>query len=113
MKVCYLGYKFVIYCHLQVTEEKGPPHLKNFKVECIVGEYKTDGAGNSKKNAKRKAAESMVKNLRMLPSLPKVERPRPYFQLRKKKSKSLIKVRCCIDCPKVPAICRFGNRKIL
>ncbi|XP_071803940.1 double-stranded RNA-binding protein Staufen homolog 2-like [Asterias amurensis] len=77
----------------KVTEEKGPPHLKNFKVECIVGEYKTDGAGNSKKNAKRKAAESMVKNLRMLPSLPKVERPRPYFQLRKKKSKSLIKSR--------------------
>ncbi|XP_038051600.1 double-stranded RNA-binding protein Staufen homolog 2-like isoform X3 [Patiria miniata] len=79
--------------NFNVTEEKGPPHLKNFKVECIVGEYKTEGTGNSKKNAKRKAAELMIKNLQMLPTMPKVERPRPYFQLKKKKSKSLIKTR--------------------
>ncbi|XP_022106889.1 double-stranded RNA-binding protein Staufen homolog 2-like isoform X2 [Acanthaster planci] len=76
-----------------VTEEKGPPHLKSFKVECKVGEYMTEGSGNSKKNAKRKAAELMIKNLQMLPTMPKVERPRPYFQIKKKKSKSLIKTR--------------------
>jgi len=32
-----------------VVSEKGPPHMKTFITECIVGEFKAEGEGNGKK----------------------------------------------------------------
>ena len=85
--------KKCIICIWQVTEEQGPPHMKNFKVQCCVGEFVTIGEGNSKKNAKRKAAEAMMASLRTLPAVVKPERPRGRYPVtKKKKNKSLIQV---------------------
>ena len=60
----------VCICSLQVMEEKGQPHLKIFKLQCIVGDFITEAEGPSKKDAKRNAAELMLPNLKGLPPVP-------------------------------------------
>ncbi|XP_057377966.1 double-stranded RNA-binding protein Staufen homolog 2-like isoform X2 [Daphnia carinata] len=47
-----------------VLNESGPPHMRNFVVQCKLGEVTTQGEGNCKKIAKRKAAELMLDALK-------------------------------------------------
>ncbi|KAI9552256.1 hypothetical protein GHT06_022618 [Daphnia sinensis] len=47
-----------------VLNESGPPHMRNFVVQCKLGEVTTQGEGNCKKMAKRKAAELMLDELK-------------------------------------------------
>ena len=51
------------------VSETGPPHDKTFTWSLKMGEMLTMGSGNSKKGAKNKAAEEMVKKLDQLPKL--------------------------------------------
>lgn len=53
----------------KILSEKGPPHMKTFVTQCVVGSITTEGEGNGKKVSKKKAAETMLKELRMLPPL--------------------------------------------
>ena len=41
-----LSFTFKFGCQVS---ESGPPHMKNFVVECKLGEYTTSGDGNCKK----------------------------------------------------------------
>ncbi|XP_075439521.1 double-stranded RNA-binding protein Staufen homolog 2 isoform X5 [Ascaphus truei] len=74
----------------EVTKESGPPHMKSFVIRVIVGEFTAEGEGNSKKLAKRRAAAAVLKELRNLPPLPAIEKPRLYI---KKRPKTIIKVK--------------------
>lgn len=51
----------------KVLSEKGPPHMKTFVTQCIVGNITTEGEGNGKKISKKRAAETMLNELRLLP----------------------------------------------
>lgn len=77
----------------QVVRESGPPHMKNFITQCIVGSFKTEADGNSKKLSKKRAAELMLKELKSL-SMPQVipQRPKTKPLVNKKKNRNLIKV---------------------
>nr|CAD7589123.1 unnamed protein product [Timema genevievae] len=44
----------------RVTMESGPPHNKTFTITCQVEEHTTKGTSNSKKDAKKRAATSMM-----------------------------------------------------
>lgn len=75
-----------------VIRESGPPHMKNFVTQCIVGNFKTEAEGNSKKISKKRAAEFMLRELRNLPSLPQTTiRPKAKPAANKKKNRNLIK----------------------
>jgi len=66
-----------LHMEWEQVSETGPPHDKTFTWSLKMGEMLTMGSGNSKKGAKNKAAEEMVKKLDQLPKLaPK----RPYNQ---------------------------------
>lgn len=84
----------------KVIEERGQPHLKIFKLQCVVGEFATEAEGPSKKDAKRRAAEIMLPKLKELPPVAaKVVMQHQMMQRKlwmsdknkKKKSKSLLK----------------------
>ncbi|XP_045181641.2 double-stranded RNA-binding protein Staufen homolog isoform X2 [Mercenaria mercenaria] len=76
-----------------VIRESGPPHMKNFVTQCLVGNFKTEAEGNSKKLSKKRAAELMLKELRNLPPLPpNVPRPKTKPPPTKKKNRNLIKM---------------------
>ena len=77
----------------QVIRESGPPHMKNFVTQCIVGTHKTEADGNSKKLSKKRAAELMMAELRNLP-IPQLnpQRPKTKPLVNKKKNRNLIKV---------------------
>ncbi|MBW1615894.1 MAG: ribonuclease III [Deltaproteobacteria bacterium] len=47
----------------QVIEERGPAHRKEFKVALKIGEFMTEGIGNSKKEAAQSAAQSAVEKI--------------------------------------------------
>ncbi|XP_040287928.1 double-stranded RNA-binding protein Staufen homolog 2 isoform X2 [Bufo bufo] len=72
----------------EVTKESGPPHMKSFVTKVTVGEFTAEGEGNSKKLAKRRAAAAVLQELRKLPPLPVIERPRLYI---KRRPKTIIK----------------------
>ncbi|XP_077126779.1 double-stranded RNA-binding protein Staufen homolog 2 isoform X4 [Ranitomeya variabilis] len=72
----------------EVTKESGPPHMKSFVTKVTVGEFTADGEGNSKKLAKRRAAAAVLQELRKLPPLPVIEKPRLYI---KRRPKTIIK----------------------
>ncbi|KAM5158124.1 double-stranded RNA-binding protein Staufen homolog 2 isoform 4-T4 [Mantella aurantiaca] len=72
----------------EVTKESGPPHMKSFVTKVTVGEFTAEGEGNSKKLAKRRAAAAVLQELRKLPPLPVVEKPRLYV---KRRPKTIIK----------------------
>lgn len=75
-----------------VIRESGPPHMKNFVTQCLVGNFKTEAEGSSKKLSKKRAAEMMLQELRNLPSLPpSTPRPKTKPVQNKKKNKNLIK----------------------
>ncbi|KAM4029342.1 double-stranded RNA-binding protein Staufen homolog 2 isoform 2-T3 [Anomaloglossus baeobatrachus] len=72
----------------EVTKESGPPHMKSFVTKVTVGEFTAEGEGNSKKLAKRRAAAAVLQELRKLPPLPVIEKPRLYI---KRRPKTIIK----------------------
>ncbi|XP_075682234.1 double-stranded RNA-binding protein Staufen homolog 2 isoform X3 [Rhinoderma darwinii] len=72
----------------EVTKESGPPHMKSFVTKVTVGEFTAEGEGNSKKLAKRRAAAAVLQDLRKLPPLPVIEKPRLYI---KRRPKTIIK----------------------
>ncbi|KAM4687887.1 double-stranded RNA-binding protein Staufen homolog 2 isoform 4-T5 [Discoglossus pictus] len=72
----------------EVTKESGPPHMKSFVTRVTVGEFTAEGEGNSKKLAKRRAAAAVLQDLRKLPPLPVIEKPKLYI---KRRPKTIIK----------------------
>ncbi|XP_023336906.1 RISC-loading complex subunit tarbp2 isoform X2 [Eurytemora carolleeae] len=44
----------------------GQPHQRNFSITCTVGKMQENGAGGSKKDAKREAAQKMIDKLKSL-----------------------------------------------
>jgi len=77
----------------EVLKEAGPPHMRVFITQCIVGDTITEGEGNSKKLSKKRAADKMLEELKHLPPLP----PTTFLRIKKKpnapkkKSRNLIK----------------------
>ncbi|XP_046444046.1 double-stranded RNA-binding protein Staufen homolog isoform X1 [Daphnia pulex] len=59
-----LALKLNLTVEFTVLNESGPPHMRNFIVQCKLGEVTTQGEGNCKKVAKRKAAEIMIDELK-------------------------------------------------
>eukprot|EP00061_Rhincodon_typus_P016379 g44570.t1 len=53
-----------------VTRESGPPHMKSFVTRVAVGEFTAEGEGNSKKLSKKRAAITVLQELKKLPPLP-------------------------------------------
>ncbi|XP_035270749.1 double-stranded RNA-binding protein Staufen homolog 2 isoform X4 [Anguilla anguilla] len=74
----------------EVLKESGPPHMKSFFTRVTVGEFSGEGEGNSKKLSKKRAALSVLQDLRKLPPLPAVEKPKLHY---KKRPKSILKMR--------------------
>ncbi|XP_032863844.1 double-stranded RNA-binding protein Staufen homolog 2 isoform X1 [Tyto alba] len=72
----------------EVIKESGPPHMKSFVTRVTVGEFTAEGEGNSKKLSKKRAAMSVLQELKKLPPLPVIERPKLYF---KKRPKTILK----------------------
>lgn len=75
-------------CH-QVLKESGPPHMKSFLTRVTVGEFSAEGEGNSKKLSKKRAALSILQDLKKLPFIPAVEKPKTHY---KKRTKTILKV---------------------
>merc|ERR1719384_2060179 len=44
----------------------GQPHQRNFSIVCVVGKLREAGAGGSKKDAKREAAQKMIDKLKSM-----------------------------------------------
>ncbi|XP_036374507.1 double-stranded RNA-binding protein Staufen homolog 2-like isoform X1 [Megalops cyprinoides] len=72
----------------EVLRESGPPHMKSFVTRVTVGEFTAEGEGNSKKLSKKRAALSVLQDLKKLPFLPVVEKPKLHF---KKRPKTILK----------------------
>ncbi|NXI38665.1 STAU2 protein, partial [Galbula dea] len=72
----------------EVIKESGPPHMKSFVTRVTVGEFTAEGEGNSKKLSKKRAAMAVLQELKKLPPLPVIEKPKPYF---KKRPKTILK----------------------
>ncbi|XP_041892060.1 double-stranded RNA-binding protein Staufen homolog 2 isoform X3 [Corvus kubaryi] len=74
----------------EVIKESGPPHMKSFVTRVTVGEFTAEGEGNSKKLSKKRAAMAVLQELKKLPPLPVIEKPKLYF---KKRPKTILKVK--------------------
>ncbi|XP_071270204.1 double-stranded RNA-binding protein Staufen homolog 2 isoform X2 [Salvelinus alpinus] len=72
----------------QVLKESGPPHMKCFLTRVSVGEFSAEGEGNSKKTSKKRAALSILQDLKKLPFTPLVEKPKLHY---KKRPKTILK----------------------
>ncbi|NXB59125.1 STAU2 protein, partial [Struthidea cinerea] len=72
----------------EVIKESGPPHMKSFVTRVTVGEFTAEGEGNSKKLSKKRAAMAVLQDLKKLPPLPVIEKPKLYF---KKRPKTILK----------------------
>ncbi|KAM7175018.1 double-stranded RNA-binding protein Staufen homolog 2 isoform 6-T10 [Macrochelys suwanniensis] len=72
----------------EVIKESGPPHMKSFVTRVAVGEFSAEGEGNSKKLSKKRAAMAVLQELKKLPPLPVIEKPKLYF---KKRPKTILK----------------------
>ncbi|XP_059579953.1 double-stranded RNA-binding protein Staufen homolog 2 isoform X2 [Alligator mississippiensis] len=72
----------------EVIKESGPPHMKSFVTRVTVGEFSAEGEGNSKKLSKKRAAMTVLQELKKLPPLPVIEKPKLYF---KKRPKTILK----------------------
>uniref|UniRef100_A0A3Q2PUC3 Staufen double-stranded RNA binding protein 2 n=1 Tax=Fundulus heteroclitus TaxID=8078 RepID=A0A3Q2PUC3_FUNHE len=73
---------------IQVLKESGPPHMKSFLTRVTVGEFSAEGEGNSKKLSKKRAALSILQDLKKLPFIPTVEKPKTHY---KKRTKTILK----------------------
>lgn len=74
--------------NFEVLKESGPPHMKSFLTRVTVGEFSAEGEGNSKKLSKKRAALSILQDLKKLPSIPTVEKPKTHY---KKRTKTILK----------------------
>ncbi|XP_069777311.1 double-stranded RNA-binding protein Staufen homolog 2 isoform X2 [Narcine bancroftii] len=74
--------------NFEVTRESGPPHMKSFVTRVSVGEFTAEGEGNSKKLSKKRAAIIVLQELKKLPPLPIIEKPKIHY---KKRPKSILK----------------------
>ncbi|XP_009863114.1 PREDICTED: double-stranded RNA-binding protein Staufen homolog 2 [Apaloderma vittatum] len=74
--------------NFEVIKESGPPHMKSFVTRVTVGEFTAEGEGNSKKLSKKRAAMAVLQELKKLPPLPVIEKPKLYF---KKRPKTILK----------------------
>ncbi|XP_034981842.1 double-stranded RNA-binding protein Staufen homolog 2 isoform X1 [Zootoca vivipara] len=72
----------------EVIKESGPPHMKSFVTQVSVGEFSAEGEGNSKKLSKKRAAIGVLQELRKLPPLPVIEKPKLHF---KKRPRTMLK----------------------
>ncbi|XP_028972113.2 double-stranded RNA-binding protein Staufen homolog 2 isoform X3 [Esox lucius] len=72
----------------EVLKESGPPHMKSFVTRVSVGEFSAEGEGNSKKLSKKRAALSILQDLKKLPFIPAVEKPKLHY---KKRPKTILK----------------------
>ncbi|KAI1889068.1 hypothetical protein AGOR_G00175250 [Albula goreensis] len=72
----------------EVLKESGPPHMKSFLTRVTVGDFSAEGEGNSKKLSKKRAALSVLQELKKLPFLPVVEKPKLHY---KKRPKTILK----------------------
>ncbi|GCB61167.1 hypothetical protein scyTo_0009293 [Scyliorhinus torazame] len=75
--------------NFEVTRESGPPHMKSFVTRVAVGDFAAEGEGNSKKLSKKRAAVTVLQELKKLPPLPVIEKPKTHY---KKRPKSILKV---------------------
>lgn len=64
--------------------------MKSFVTQVLVGEFTAEGEGNSKKLSKKRAAVAVLQELRKLPPLPVIEKPKLHF---KKRARTILKVR--------------------
>ncbi|KAJ0022964.1 hypothetical protein NQD34_015098 [Periophthalmus magnuspinnatus] len=74
--------------NFEVLKESGPPHMKSFLTRVTVGEFSAEGEGNSKKLSKKRAALSILQDLKKLPFIPVVEKPKTHY---KKRTKTILK----------------------
>ncbi|XP_062841647.1 double-stranded RNA-binding protein Staufen homolog 2 isoform X2 [Trichomycterus rosablanca] len=74
--------------NFEVLKESGPPHMKSFVTKVTVGEFSAEGEGNSKKLSKKRAALSILQQLKKLPFIPTVEKPKLHY---KKRPKTILK----------------------
>uniref|UniRef100_A0A3B3XA46 Double-stranded RNA-binding protein Staufen homolog 2 n=1 Tax=Poecilia mexicana TaxID=48701 RepID=A0A3B3XA46_9TELE len=74
--------------NFEVLKESGPPHMKSFLTRVTVGEFSAEGEGNSKKLSKKRAALSILQDLKKLPFIPTVEKPKTHY---KKRTKTILK----------------------
>ncbi|KAM6456683.1 double-stranded RNA-binding protein Staufen homolog 2 isoform 3-T3 [Liasis olivaceus] len=72
----------------QIIKESGPPHMKSFVTQVSVGDFSAEGEGNSKKLSKKRAAIIVLRELRKLPPLPVIEKPKLHF---KKRPRTILK----------------------
>lgn len=63
--------------------------MKSFLTRVSVGEFSAEGEGNSKKLSKKRAALSILQDLKKLPFIPAVEKPKTHY---KKRTKTILKV---------------------
>uniref|UniRef100_A0A8C5GUI4 Double-stranded RNA-binding protein Staufen homolog 2 n=1 Tax=Gouania willdenowi TaxID=441366 RepID=A0A8C5GUI4_GOUWI len=86
-----LVYEIALKRNLSVNfevRESGPPHMKSFLTRVSVGEFSADGEGNSKKLSKKRAALAILQDLKKLPFIPTVEKPKTHY---KKRPKTILK----------------------
>ncbi|XP_011616799.1 double-stranded RNA-binding protein Staufen homolog 2 isoform X4 [Takifugu rubripes] len=74
--------------NFEVLKESGPPHMKSFLTRVTVGEFSAEGEGNSKKLSKKRAAISILQDLKKLPLISAVEKPKTHY---KKRTKTILK----------------------
>uniref|UniRef100_A0A665VNX3 Double-stranded RNA-binding protein Staufen homolog 2 n=1 Tax=Echeneis naucrates TaxID=173247 RepID=A0A665VNX3_ECHNA len=74
--------------NFEVLKESGPPHMKSFLTRVTVGEFSAEGEGNSKKLSKKRAALAILQDLKKLPFIPTVEKPKTHY---KKRTKTILK----------------------
>ncbi|KAM8880564.1 double-stranded RNA-binding protein Staufen homolog 2 isoform 1-T1 [Synchiropus picturatus] len=74
--------------NFEVLKESGPPHMKSFLTRVTVGEFSAEGEGNSKKLSKKRAALSVLQDLKKLPFIPAVDKPKTHY---KKRTKTILK----------------------
>ena len=67
--------------------------MKSFVTRVSVGEFSAEGEGNSKKLSKKRAATTVLQELKKLPPLPVVEKPKLFF---KKRPKTIVQVSVCL-----------------
>ena len=63
--------------------------MKSFLTRVMVGEFSCEGEGNSKKLSKKRAALSILQELKKLPFMPVIEKPKLHY---KKRPKTILKV---------------------
>uniref|UniRef100_A0A2I2ZFV0 DRBM domain-containing protein n=1 Tax=Gorilla gorilla gorilla TaxID=9595 RepID=A0A2I2ZFV0_GORGO len=78
----------------EVIKESGPPHMKSFVTRVSVGKFSREGEGNSKKLSKKRAATTVLQELKKLPPLPVVEKAKLFF---KKRPKTIVKIMFCFQ----------------